>query len=121
MFNILPILNSDSDNEEEPKKTFRVRRTYDNASEFYQRFRFNPRQAELLITLIGPSLMTHGSSKYCLSPKQKLLVSLRFYASNDFYYTLHDSEGKFFILFKYFKPLLSYTSLQTSISYYKKN
>lgn len=89
--------NSETESEEEeeynPRK-FRILRGYSEPWDFHQRFRFTPRQFEMLLQILGQALKPKSVANHAISPKHKLLATLRFYASNDYYYTLQDSMGK---------------------------
>jgi hypothetical protein len=62
-------------------------------NEVKERFRFTPREIELLIQTLGPGLTPIAKKNNALSETEKVLIALRYYASNDFYYSLGDSQG----------------------------
>lgn len=97
MFN--PLIEDLSDDGFEPivrrPRVYRPRQEYLNAGDFHERFRLMPWQAELLLNEIGPQIATQGLQKTVMTPKHKLMAALRFYASNTFYYSAGDAQGKF--------------------------
>ena len=70
--------------------------------QFQRRFRLSGRQFEILLRKIGPRLSPLENTNNALTECQKLLLALRFYASNDWYYELSDFHGKLFKIFLYF-------------------
>lgn len=70
--------------------------------QFQRRFRLSGRQFEILLRKIGPRLSLLENTNNALTECQKLLLALRFYASNDWYYELSDFHGKLFKIFLYF-------------------
>uniref|UniRef100_A0A915LNJ6 Harbinger transposase-derived nuclease n=1 Tax=Meloidogyne javanica TaxID=6303 RepID=A0A915LNJ6_MELJA len=87
---------NDSDDDEiqqQIKYRFKNRIIYNQPNDFHERFRFTHRQAELLLQALGNKLDAISATNHSISNKQKLLTALRFYASNDFYYSIGDSMG----------------------------
>lgn len=64
------------------------------------RFRHTPRQAEILLQQIGDKLNNVVSTNHALTTNQKLELTLRYFASNDFYYSIQDSQGSVFLYLK---------------------
>ena len=58
-----------------------------------ERFRLTPHQVEILLQKLGPRLEPKAGTNNALNAKEKLLIALRFYATNDFYYSLADCQG----------------------------
>lgn len=91
--------NSDTDSSDDeiqqPSKPYRMRPfvDFERDRDFHERFRFTRRQVEQLLRLIGPQLAPRRRRQTYLDPEQKLLMALRFYASNGFYYSLGDAQG----------------------------
>jgi hypothetical protein len=84
--------NSDEENERQPNKKRRIV-VYDDARIVYQRFRFYPRQIELLLQVVGPRITPKVRTNNALSANEKLMIGLRFFAANDYYNTLGDLQG----------------------------
>lgn len=76
-------------------RVYRPRQEYLNAGDFRERFRLMPWQAELLLNEIGPIIEAQGQQRIAMTSKHKLMAALRFYASNTFYYSTGDAQGKF--------------------------
>jgi hypothetical protein len=110
------IYGSDSEDELQIKRIYEFRqfRIYDNPSDFYERFRFTPRLFELLLQEMGPILKPKATTNHALTAQQKLLIFLRFAASNEFYYELQDNQGfiyfmkPFPIILTCFRPIKEY-------------
>lgn len=64
-----------------------------NAAEFQQRFRFAPRHVEILAQRLANRLSAVIPTNHPLTVEQKILITLRFFATNDFYYSLGDVQG----------------------------
>lgn len=94
--------SSSSDEDEHPicEKNFRPFIETLGTAEFRRRFRFTPRQFQLLLERIGPRLEPIAATNHSLTPARKLQIALRFYASNAWYYELQDMLGIF--VFKQF-------------------
>ena len=73
-------------------RNFRLRQYFEEI-EFRERFRLTRTQAEDLLQLIGQRLDSLTNRSNPLSPTDKLLCALRFYACGDFYYTCGDGQG----------------------------
>jgi hypothetical protein len=71
----------------------RIRRNYENTNEFRQRFRLTPMEVEQLIQHIGPFLPARRQTRITLTVHQRVICALRFYASNDYYYNVQDTQG----------------------------
>jgi hypothetical protein len=56
------------------------------------RFRLRPCQAEQLLNIIGEDIRPIFPRNHALSPKERLLVALRFFATNAEFYTIGDGE-----------------------------
>jgi hypothetical protein len=85
--------NSDGSSDEEDvvarrQRIFRPRIVVGNAAEFKERFRLSMRQFEMLLNAVGPRLESATLRSKPISPKESLLMALRFYASNGFYYSM---------------------------------
>uniref|UniRef100_A0A1I8NJZ2 Putative nuclease HARBI1 n=1 Tax=Musca domestica TaxID=7370 RepID=A0A1I8NJZ2_MUSDO len=77
-------------------KTYRERVDYlqfYDEREFMKRFRISKRTFQLLLQKVGPSLQAKVSKQYSVSPRTKLLITLRFYASGSFLITVGDFCG----------------------------
>ena len=83
------------------ERIFRPWIFFDDANLFKERFRLYPRQAEILLQLLGDDLKPQTYRSHALTAKKKLLCALRFYASNSFFYAIGDSEG-------YLKKIMAY-------------
>jgi hypothetical protein len=90
---------SDTENEIPPKKKkiYRERRVYTNPNDFYQKFRLTPRLFENLLQILGPTIKPLASTNHALSAKEKLMIFLRFAATNEFYHEVCDTQGLFYI------------------------
>ena len=62
-------------------------------SDFKERFRLEPHQVDQLLLTIGPDLQQPTSRSGALSPKQQILITLRFLATGSFYKVIADSLG----------------------------
>ena len=60
---------------------------------FFMRYRLTPRLVEVLLQIVGRHLKPKVPTNHALSETKKLLIFLRFVASNQFYYELEDTEG----------------------------
>lgn len=91
------LLSDDSESEQEVRRPriYKQRIDYNVPCLFFERFRMQPWQADKLLNLLGPRLAVVGTQQIVMSPKHKLLSALRYYASNNFYYTTGDSQGIF--------------------------
>ena len=91
------LLNSSSDESEvEYERRFVIFRSfirYDDPKEFRRSFRLTRRLFEGLLSIIGPSLKSTAVTKYALNPEQKVLIFLRYAATNQFYYELQHIQG----------------------------
>jgi 3'-phosphoadenosine 5'-phosphosulfate sulfotransferase len=88
-------MNSDEETEQtKTPKHYRIRRIYDNILEFKVRFRLSPRLFENLLTIVRENLRPINPTNKALNSEVKLLIFLRFVASNEFYYELQDTQGK---------------------------
>jgi hypothetical protein len=96
---MLQLLDSDSSSDEDTfianrrPRVYQPRMEYLNSVDFRERFRLTLHQAELLLTIIGSQIETRSTVSTAMSACHKLLVTLRFYASNSFYYTIGDGQG----------------------------
>lgn len=96
---MLQLLAGDESSDEEQvvpnqrPRVYQPRMEYLNFADFRERFRLTPRQAELLLSIIGPQIQTRSNVSTAMSASHKLLATLRFYASNSFYYTIGDGQG----------------------------
>lgn len=75
-----------SDSEEEAKRKtyeYRLRRIYEDPTEFFQRFRLSRRQFELLRVALADKLILNNvlnkRNGWALSPDEKILCALRFF------------------------------------------
>lgn len=90
--------SSDEENDEgieRRPRIYRRRIQYLNATDFRERFRVMPWQAELLLNSIGSIFEIHSRTLTAMSARDKLLCALRFYASDGFYYFDGDAQGIF--------------------------
>jgi hypothetical protein len=62
-------------------------------NDFQEQFRLSPRMFELLLQRLGPRLAPKVSTNHSLTPERKLLIALKFYATNAFYYELRSLIG----------------------------
>lgn len=86
--------SSDSEENVVPtKRVFKPRIEYPDGTAFRERFRLTPRQADMLLNIIGPDVATYGEQQTAMTPKHKLMAALRYYASNSFYYANGDAQG----------------------------
>jgi hypothetical protein len=76
------------------QRVYHPRQDYLNAADFRERFRLMPWQAELLLNSIGPQIETISRTPSAMTARYKLMATLRFYASNNFYYSIGDAQGK---------------------------
>jgi hypothetical protein len=89
--------SSDEENfQQPPKKVKRYRPAiiYSQPDDFRERFRFTKRQFELLLLEVGPIITPINRTNNGINATQKLLITIRFYASNNYYYDVGDSMGK---------------------------
>lgn len=56
-------------------------------------FRLTKRQVEILLQQIGENLMPKRTTNHALSAEKKVLIALRFFASNERYYTIGNNQG----------------------------
>jgi hypothetical protein len=77
----------------QPPKHYRIRRTYEIPSEFFTRFRMSPRLFEILLGYLANTLTPKAPTNKALTSGEKLLVFLRFVATNEFYWELQDTQG----------------------------
>ena len=91
----LPNYDDESEDEFEPRRPnkYRERRIITNPSDFFMRYRLTPRLVEVLLQIVGRHLKPKVPTNHALSETKKLLIFLRFVASNQFYYELEDTEG----------------------------
>ena len=61
-------------------------------SVFKENFRCTPEKAELLLQIIGSDIEPKCYRNHALSPKEKLLISLRFFGDNDDYHAIGAAE-----------------------------
>uniref|UniRef100_A0A914H9G4 Uncharacterized protein n=1 Tax=Globodera rostochiensis TaxID=31243 RepID=A0A914H9G4_GLORO len=61
-------------------------------ADFHERFRLYPRQCEELLNLIGEQISPVAMTNHALNSKQRLLVCLRFLATNSAYFSVGDAE-----------------------------
>lgn len=96
MDNFLLNESTDESDEEFEKRivTFRPFVRYDGAKEFQRCFRLSKRLVEGLLKIIGPSIKSTAVTSRALSPEEKLLLFLRFSATNQFYHEVQDTQGK---------------------------
>lgn len=91
---------------EEDDRDLPTKRRYDRRNneldltdtDFYERYRFTKRQFHVLHQRLSNRLLV-ANKNHALSSSARLLVALRFYASNAFYYGVGDMEGKVFMMF----------------------
>uniref|UniRef100_A0A915EIT5 DDE Tnp4 domain-containing protein n=1 Tax=Ditylenchus dipsaci TaxID=166011 RepID=A0A915EIT5_9BILA len=62
-------------------------------AQFKERFRFTKSEVEKLLQLVGPLIVTQREGLHIIPPWNRLLVALRFYASNSLLNILGDAEG----------------------------
>jgi hypothetical protein len=74
-------------------RVYRPRLAYEDPSDFRMRFRMTPAQADELLVMLGPRLATRGRQATVMTSKDMLLLTLRYYASNGFYYFTGDAQG----------------------------
>ena len=88
--------DSDFEDQELQKRPYKKRKIieYRTPAVIKERFRLTAHQIEILLQKVGARLGPKASTNNALNAKEKLLIGLRFYAANDFYYSLGDSEGK---------------------------
>ena len=60
---------------------------------FAQRFRVSPETATRLENILGPHLMHRTRRNDALSPREQVLTTLRFLATNGFYHLIRDAHG----------------------------
>ncbi len=96
---MLYLTDSDEENRPPPpkkrrKRTFRERINFQLVDgEFVERFRFSKEGVEHLVKRVGNDLQSKTARNCALSPYQKLLLALRFYASGQVYYGNGDAHG----------------------------
>lgn len=73
-----------------PRK-FRIRREYSNPIEYLQRYRLSERLVNKLAEILA-CLEPKATTNHALTAKQKILIFLRFIASNSFYYEIQVSK-----------------------------
>uniref|UniRef100_A0A915DQH9 Uncharacterized protein n=1 Tax=Ditylenchus dipsaci TaxID=166011 RepID=A0A915DQH9_9BILA len=66
------------------QRVFRLRTVITDPTQFRERFRLTPRQADVLLSLLGEQLEPSTFRSNAMSAKEKLLCALRFYSSNAF-------------------------------------
>ena len=60
---------------------------------FRERFRLTHRLFEILLRQLAPELAQSTHRSHALSAKDKLLIGLRYYATNQEYYNSGDTQG----------------------------
>lgn len=83
---------SDDDAATTSTRFYKPRHSYKGA-DFKERFRLTEHQAERLLEEIGRELAPTSVVGTAMNAKDKLLFALRFYASNNFYYSEGDAMG----------------------------
>jgi hypothetical protein len=116
MFN--PLIEGSSDEEEQlpivrRQRVYRPRLAYEDPSDFRVRFRMTPAQADELLVMLGPRLVTAGRQSTVMSAKDMLLLTLRYYASNGFYYFTGDAQGIVYSRFSYILFVAGYSKDST--------
>jgi hypothetical protein len=89
---------SDSDEERPPRRlpVFKERIEYrEDPKLFRERYRLPIAVFDELLELLQDDLRPTYPANHALNARQKLFVTLRFYASVHFYYSLGDTQGKF--------------------------
>ena len=86
--------SSDSDNElfQRRQRTFKEIINI-NITDFKERFRLTENQSEQLVIRIANHLIHPTRRNHALSPRQQLLVALRFLATGGFYHLIGDAHG----------------------------
>uniref|UniRef100_A0A915CXY7 DDE Tnp4 domain-containing protein n=1 Tax=Ditylenchus dipsaci TaxID=166011 RepID=A0A915CXY7_9BILA len=79
------------------QRVFRPRAIVNDPGMFRERFRLTPRQADVLLGVLGPGLEPSTKRSNPLSAREKLLCALRFFASNGLFYSIGDAEGVCFM------------------------
>lgn len=84
--------SDDEDRDQLQARNLRARQYYD-LENFSERFRLTRAQVEVLIGRIGQFLTSPTNRSDPMSPLDKILCALRFYASGNFYYSVGDCQG----------------------------
>ncbi|KAI6208046.1 putative nuclease HARBI1 [Aphelenchoides besseyi] len=85
---------SDSNDEAEVRPyIYRERQIITDPTQFRERYRFTPRIFELLLREVGQRLQSSKNNLMAMKADQKLMVALRFYATNGEYYNDGDLHG----------------------------
>ena len=95
IFNDFFDILDDAEHEDEQMRAppiFRHRQ-YFELENFEERFRLNRQQFDNLLTIIGPNLQPIAETNHILTPTDKLLIGLRFYASGGIYNLIGDALG----------------------------
>lgn len=87
------LFDSSDDEEEHGQQRHFRQRQYFELEDFKERFRLSRTEVNDLISRIGHHLTTPTNRSEPLSPLDKVLSALRFYASGDFYYSIADCQG----------------------------
>ena len=88
---VLNILQLDRINPE--PRIFLPRCNFDDDADWHQRYRLHTTSVEYILERIG-SHLENTNRLGSLSPRQQLLLTLRFFSSNAFYHVLRDSHGR---------------------------
>ena len=100
------LIDSDSESEAEIEirqmRTYRIRIDFANESEFYRRFRMNKRVFDVLLGLVNRELSPASVTPTALTAKDKLLLTLNFYGTNDPYFAVGDTRYFCFVFYLHF-------------------
>jgi len=72
---------------------FSKRKIITDPTHFRERFRLTRRLFEILLQRIGADLTPETSRSHALTASEKLLITLRFFATNQEYYNSGDTQG----------------------------
>ena len=73
-------------------RNFRWRQIFE-LENFRERFRFSRDELTVLERRLSPYFASDTNRNFALTPREKLLCTLRFYASGGFYYSIGDANG----------------------------
>lgn len=87
--------NSSDDELSEERKYVRIDlgSQVSNAAQFKMRFRLTPRLVDLLESILADHLSSKTKRSMPIEPKQKILITLRFLASNGVFHEVGDAHG----------------------------
>lgn len=89
-------MDFDTDSEDEDQgplpKIYRKRQYYE-LENLHEKFRLNRQQLQRLLETVGPFIESETGRNHALNSTDKLLITLRFYASGGFYNLIGDAQG----------------------------